>query len=187
MRGKWLLDNMLGAPPPPPPPDVPALKDAGADGSRGRCASGWSSTARTRRARRATADGSAGLRARELRRARQVAHGQRRRADRRVGVAARRHAVRGRRRAARRCWSSHQEDFVRTVTEKLLAYALGRGLEYHDLPAVRTIARDAAPDDYRWSSIILGIVKSTPFSMSTARSRGRGSRSARSEDEESDE
>jgi hypothetical protein len=61
---------------------------------------------------------------------------------------------------------SHQEDFARTLSAKLLAYAIGRGLDYHDQPAVRKIARDAAPNEYRWSSIIRGIVNSTPFSMS---------------------
>ena len=55
------------------------------------------------------------------------------------------------------------EQFPRTVTEKLLAYALGRRLEYYDRPAVRKIVRDAAANDYRWSSIILGIVKSPTF------------------------
>ena len=54
-------------------------------------------------------------------------------------------------------------EFVRTVVERLLTYALGRGLEYYDMPAVRTIVRDAAPTEYRWSSIVLGIVKSAPF------------------------
>ena len=58
-----------------------------------------------------------------------------------------------------------QDQFAANVTEKLLAYALGRGIEYYDLPAVRKIAREVAPDNYRWSSIILGIVKSTPFQM----------------------
>jgi hypothetical protein len=48
-----------------------------------------------------------------------------------------------------------------------LAYALGRGIEYTDLPAIRKIARDSASQDYRWSGIILGIVRSTPFSMSS--------------------
>ena len=53
--------------------------------------------------------------------------------------------------------------FPRTVTEKLLAYALGRRLEYYDHPAVRQIVRDAAAHDYRWSSLILGIVESPTF------------------------
>jgi hypothetical protein len=49
-----------------------------------------------------------------------------------------------------------------------MAYALGRGIEYTDLPAIRKIVRDSAPQDYRWSGIILGIVRSTPFIMSSA-------------------
>jgi hypothetical protein len=59
------------------------------------------------------------------------------------------------------------QQFPRTVTEKLLAYALGRRLEYHDRPTVRQIVRDAAADDYRWSSLIVGIVKSPTFLMRT--------------------
>ena len=58
---------------------------------------------------------------------------------------------------------------VNAVTEKLLTYALGRTLEYYDAPAVRKIVREAASSDYRWSSIILGIVKSTPFQMRRSR------------------
>ena len=57
------------------------------------------------------------------------------------------------------------EQFPRTLTEKLLAYALGRRLEYYDRPTVRQIVRDAAADDYRWSSLIVGIVKSPTFLM----------------------
>ena len=63
---------------------------------------------------------------------------------------------------------SEPEQFPRTVTEKLLAYALGRRLEYNDRPAVRQIVRDAAAQDYRWSSLIVGIVKSPPFLMGAA-------------------
>jgi hypothetical protein len=55
------------------------------------------------------------------------------------------------------------DQFPRTVTEKLLAYSIGRRLEYYDRPAVRQIVRDAAAQDYRWSSLILGIVKSPTF------------------------
>jgi hypothetical protein len=60
---------------------------------------------------------------------------------------------------------AQREQFVRTVTTKLLTYALGREMEYYDAPAIRSIVRAAAPDDYRWSSTILAIVKSTPFQM----------------------
>ena len=52
-----------------------------------------------------------------------------------------------------------------TATEKLLTYALGRRVEYFDMPAVRAVVRSAAPNDYRFSSLIVGIVKSTPFQM----------------------
>ncbi len=55
--------------------------------------------------------------------------------------------------------------FVETFTERLLTYALGRGVEEYDHPVLRKIVREARSDDYRWSSIILGIVKSTPFQM----------------------
>jgi hypothetical protein len=58
-----------------------------------------------------------------------------------------------------------EDQFPRTVTEKLLAYALGRRIEYYDRPAVRRIVEQAAPQDYRWSSLILGIVKSPAFQM----------------------
>jgi hypothetical protein len=52
-----------------------------------------------------------------------------------------------------------------TLTEKLLMYALGRKVDYYDAPAVRAVRRVAAADDYRWSSIVLGIVQSPPFQM----------------------
>jgi len=57
------------------------------------------------------------------------------------------------------------EQFATTVTEKLLMYALGRTLDYYDAPAVRKIVHDAAPNNYRWSSLISGIINSTPFQM----------------------
>jgi hypothetical protein len=62
-----------------------------------------------------------------------------------------------------------EERFAETVTEKLLTYALGRGVEYYDGPAVRAITAGAAANDYRWSSLILGIVESTPFQMRRSR------------------
>ena len=103
VRGRWLLENMLGAPPPAPPPDVPALKESGADGAPAvgaRTARSPPEGSRLRGLPRA--DGSAGVLAREFRRARQVAHVERRRADRRVRVASRRQPVPGRGRACGR-------------------------------------------------------------------------------------
>jgi hypothetical protein len=61
--------------------------------------------------------------------------------------------------------AAEPEQFARTVTEKLLAFALGRRLEYYDRPAVRKIVREAAGEQYRWSSLILGIVESPAFLM----------------------
>ena len=58
-----------------------------------------------------------------------------------------------------------RETFVTTVTEKLLTYALGRGVDYRDMPVVRSIVRDAADQDFPWSSVILGVVRSVPFQM----------------------
>ena len=60
---------------------------------------------------------------------------------------------------------SKREEFLTTVTEKLLMYALGRKVEYYDGPAVRKVTRTAAAADYRWSSLVLGIVQSVPFQM----------------------
>ena len=60
---------------------------------------------------------------------------------------------------------SQPDKFVRTITEKMLTYALGRGLEHYDMAAVRGIVRTAAKNDYRASSIVLGIVNSLPFQM----------------------
>jgi len=59
----------------------------------------------------------------------------------------------------------HPEQFVTTLTENLLTYALGRNLEYYDNSVVRSVVHDAARDHYRMSSLVLGIVKSTPFQM----------------------
>jgi hypothetical protein len=64
---------------------------------------------------------------------------------------------------------SRRDDYVSTATEKLLIYALGRGLEYYDMPAVRSIVREAAQDNYRMSTLITAIVNSTPFQMRRAR------------------
>ena len=60
---------------------------------------------------------------------------------------------------------AHADEFVRAFTEKLLTYALGRPVQYYDMLAFRAILREAAPSDYRWSALIMGIVKSSPFQM----------------------
>ena len=68
--------------------------------------------------------------------------------------------------AGLRSWlAGYRTQFIEVVTEKLLTYALGRGVEYEDYPVIRSIVRDAARDNYRFSSIVMGIVKSAPFQM----------------------
>jgi hypothetical protein len=57
----------------------------------------------------------------------------------------------------------YKPQFVRVVTEKLMIYALGRGTEYYDMPLVRSIVRDVERNNYKFSSLVLGIVKSEPF------------------------
>ena len=64
-----------------------------------------------------------------------------------------------------RLFTDQPDLFAATVVEKLMTYALGRGVEYYDAPAIRTIVRDGAARDYRWSALISGIVTSAPFQM----------------------
>jgi hypothetical protein len=68
------------------------------------------------------------------------------------------------------------EVFIGTMTEKLLTYALGRGLDVSDMPAVRAIVREAAKDDYRFSSLVMALVNSTPFRMRVAKEELRDAR-----------
>ena len=77
-------------------------------------------------------------------------------------------------RELRQALTAQKMQFVQTVTDKLLTYALGRGLEYYDAPTGRAIDRVAAGDEYRWSSIILSIVKSAPFQMRSGQMRTGG-------------
>jgi hypothetical protein len=70
--------------------------------------------------------------------------------------------------ALRNALLAHSDLFVRSFTSKLLTYALGRGVEYYDMPAVRSIEQESAKSNYRFSSLVMGIVKSAPFQMSKA-------------------
>jgi len=164
-RGKFLLENLLGAPPPPPPPDVPALKEVAAGDkpqtmrermeahrANPACASchkimdplGFALENFDAVGKWRTSDGGAKIDA--------------------SGALADGTAVDGPA-TLRAALLSHREQFAQTVVEKLMTYALGRGVEYYDSPAVRQIVRSSASNDYRWSSIVLGIVRSTPFQM----------------------
>jgi hypothetical protein len=73
----------------------------------------------------------------------------------------------------RQALERYSPQFMRTFTEKLLTYALGRGVEYQDMPVVRDIVREAARNDYRFSSLVLGIVTSAPFQMNVGQPVGQ--------------
>ena len=165
LRGKWILENILGTPPPPPPADVPDLE---------------------------TAEGGAPLSMREAmeqHRANPVCASCHQLMDP-PGLSLENFDAVGRWRdrsetkaaidasgalpdgteyegpsGLKAALLRHPDRFVTTVTEKLLTYALGRGVEYYDAAAVRSIVRNAAENDYRLSSLILGVVDSVPFQM----------------------
>lgn len=167
-RGKWVLENILGTPPPPPPPNVPALKDNGRDGKMlsmrermeehrknpacavchnlmdplGFALENFDGIGRWRTMEGTTSIDSSGA----------LPNG-----TQFQGPTELREAL-----------LREPEQFVNTFTERLLTYALGRGVEYYDAPALRKILREAAPSDYRWSSLILGVIESTPFQMRRA-------------------
>jgi hypothetical protein len=170
LRGKWLLENILGTPPPPPPPDVPALKDRGENGKP------QSVRERLEDHRRNPTCAACHAQMDPLGFALDHfdAVGKWRTADAGTPVDASGTLPDGSTfkglDGLRTLLDGRRDQFVSTVTEKLLAYALGRGLEPYDLPAVRKIVRDAAPDGHRWSAILLGIVNSVPFQMRRAES-----------------
>jgi hypothetical protein len=165
LRGRWLLANLLGAPPPPPPPDVPTLKAPGQDGQP------QSLRKRMELHRQSAVCASCHQRMDPLGFSLENfdALGKWRTESDGAPVDAAASLPDGTRFAGiaglRRLIESHPDDFVRTFTEKLLAYATGRGIETSDYPAIRKIAREAAPQNYRWSAIILGIVNSPAFRM----------------------
>ncbi|MBI2187190.1 MAG: DUF1592 domain-containing protein [Acidobacteria bacterium] len=166
LRGKWLLDTILGAPPPAPPPNVPDLPETG-EGGRPASVRERLQQHRTNpvcATCHATID-PAGFALENfdgLGAWRTVDEGGKPidpSATMPNGVTV--HGLPG----LRAMLLGQRESFVGTVTEKMMAYALGRTIEYYDRPTVRAIIRDAAASQYRWSSLILGIVKSPAFVM----------------------
>jgi hypothetical protein len=164
-RGKWILTNLLGVPPQPPPPNVPELKENGEEGKP--------LSVRERM---------------ELHRADPVCAGCHKVMDP-IGFALENFDGVGHWRttddgavinpagtlfegtrvdgpvALRKMLAARPEVFVGVMTERLLTYALGRGLEYYDMPAVRKIVQDAAANGFRFSSLVNGVVNSPPFQM----------------------
>jgi hypothetical protein len=165
IRGKWVLDNILGIPPAPPPPDVPALKEkagiARAVSMRERLSEhrknpacsgchnimdpvgfafeNYDAVGRWRKTEEDIEIDSSGS----------LPDG-----SKFTGVAGLQQAI-----------LKRPELFATTFTEKLLTYGVGRGVEYYDAPAIRKVVRGAAANDFRFSSFILGIVNSAPFQM----------------------
>ena len=175
LRAKWLLENILGTPPSPPPPDVPPLS---AETTPGEPRTVRERLAQHRRSP-VCANCHAPMDPLGFALENFDAIGRWRTTD--AGIAIDAAAVLADQittfegpAGLRRVLLSRSEQFVETVTEKLLTYALGRGLEYYDRPVVRAITRDAEADDYRWSSLILGIVESTPFQMRRAEAERPG-------------
>jgi hypothetical protein len=165
IRGKFLLENILAAPVPAPPPNIPALEASVPEGKvlpvremlEAHRANAVCATCHSRM-------DPLGLSLENF-----DAIGQWRTTDAGKPIDASGVLLDGTKVdgpvALRRALVAQKEQFVRTVTAKLLTYTLGRGIEYYDEPAVRGIVRNAAADDYRWSSVVLGIVKSAPFQM----------------------
>ena len=166
VRGKWVLENLLSAAPPPPPANIPALKTEGDEPgtalsmreamSKHRanpsCAvchvrmdpigfsmENFDAVGRWRDRDAASAIDASGV----------LPNG-----TRFEGVG-----------GLKKTLLDDKDQFVTTVAEKLLMYALGRNLQYYDQPAVRAIVRDAAPSNYTLTSLVLGVVKSTPFEL----------------------
>ena len=167
-RGKWILETLLSTPPPPPPPDVPELKAA---------PNGKVVSAREQMQAHRANPVCAGCHARmdplgfALENFDGVGRWRNEDAGTKIDASGKLPdgtEFEGPAGLSKLLLTKYQDDFVRTATEKLLTYALGRGVEYYDYPAIRTIDREAARDHYRISSLILAIVKSTPFQMRRA-------------------
>jgi hypothetical protein len=170
IRGKWILDNLLGVPPPPPPADVPALEAV-------------KTTKKTMTVRERLAEhrknpscsgchklmdpvGFALENYDAVGRWRTVDAGEPIDASGSLFDGSEFRGVAGLQKAI----LAHPEFFVTTLSEKLLTFATGRGTEHYDGPAIRKIVREARADDYRFSSIVMGIVSSMPFRMRKATS-----------------
>ena len=171
IRGYWVLQNLLGVPPPPPPPDVPELevKEVDAAGNTAlpsmraqmeqhrenpACSGchmlmdpiGFALESFDAIGRWRTMDGATPIDPSSVMYDGTPIHGA---ADLRAFLL------------------KYDEQFLRTTAEKFLTYALGRGLEYYDMPVVRAVVRDAAKEDYRFAALIAAVVKSDPFLMNS--------------------
>jgi mono/diheme cytochrome c family protein len=166
LRGKWILDNLLGTPPPPAPANVPALEESAGPEPR---------TVREQmeihRKNPACASCHRMMDPLGLALENFDAVGAWRTRDAGIALDTAVELVDGTKVTGavglRQALLDRRELFVGRLAEKMLTYAVGRGLTYYDRPAVRAIARDAARQNYRFSAIVMGVVNSTPFRMRT--------------------
>ncbi len=170
VRGKWLLENILGTPPPPPPANVPPFpENKGGEAPK-------SVRARMEQHRRNPVCASCHARIDPLGFALENFDGvgRYRTVDDGTPVDASGVLPDGSKftgpKEFRVALLKQKEQLVEATTEKLLTYALGRGVQFYDMPAVRQIVRQAAASDYRWSALIVNLVKSVPFQMRRAES-----------------
>jgi hypothetical protein len=171
LRGKWVLMNILGIIPPDPPPNVPALRvsDKMANGQPVPLEISMRDRMQEHRANASCASchlkmdpiGFALESFDAVGKQRTHEWGKPLDLTGQLSDGLKFDGVVGLRQALLR----YSPQFVRTFTEKLTVYALGRGVEYQDMPMVRSIVRDAGRNNYRFSSLVLGIVKSPPFNM----------------------
>jgi hypothetical protein len=164
-RGKWILENLLGSPPPLPPPNVPPLKE----NSNAAAAASVRERMEEHRSNPVCAGCHKIMDPIGLALENFDAVGQWRTLDAGVRIDASGQLVDGTALAGpaslRKALLDRPEAYVGAMTEKLLMYGIGRETKYYDMPVVRSIMRDAARDRYRFSDLVLGIVKSDPFQM----------------------
>ncbi len=170
LRGKWVLEVLLGTPPPPPPPDVPELEESG-EAEEGRL---LSVREQMERHRASPACQSCHVMIDPIGLALENfdATGAWRIKDNGVPVDSSGELYDGTRLGSpedlRAALLDYSTSFLRTFTENLMAYALGRRVEYYDMPAVRAIVREAQTEDHRMSAFVLGVVKSPAFRTKAA-------------------
>lgn len=180
-RGKWVMEVLLGSPPPPPPPNVPALDDSVKATEGGKM---LSTRERMEEHRKNPTCNSChrvidplGLALENF-----DVTGAWRIKDNEVPVDVVGDLYDGTKMdgpsGLRAALLKHQDMFLRAFTESLLTYAVGRRVEYSDMPTVRTIVRDAARSQHRFSSFILGVVNSPAFRMSITTEPGSNRRAA---------
>jgi hypothetical protein len=166
VRGKWVLENLLASPPPPPPPNVPALKTEGSE-------AGKTLSMREALTQHRANPVCAGCHARmdpigfAMENFDAIGRWRDRDAGKPIDTSGalpdgtRLDGMAGLKKALLR----HPDQFVGTVAEKLLMYAIGRNIQYYDQPAIRGIVREAAAGNNTFASLVLGVVTSAPFQM----------------------